>query len=368
MHHSQASRPSPMPRNIYNTTLGGMGTSSYRGHPSLAPVAPYAFTSTPGLTSGGNSLRQSPTAPHLRQENRTSSAPVIPNNASVGSGAAPIRQRYPAAASVSTSSSSSSSTGPTSVTQTLSKDDSCLLNGSRNSEVPSRPASTINLVTTTPPLPSPSIVASVKPSPDRYRRVQRRPDGNSAITNIQQPGLHGGSAFPSGSGMATVGHLYQHPTQSTSSPSLSTYQSYRRSPSPLGRASATYSNTVQGGFVSVDDTSIQRQPTLEDIKKSRRRSLGSFDAGKNSSIVDDPNAQAHAISKTSPSIEVNHFHQDSKGTPLAMAPPHSNSSHSRNGSGDSTISTHSNSRPSSVCEPFQPWQYTLFTALVIAFY
>ncbi|KAI9878833.1 MAG: bud neck involved protein [Pleopsidium flavum] len=348
--HQQSSRSSQMSRNVYNATVGGMGTSSYRGHTSLAPVAPYAFTSTPILSNGGNALRQNPITPHLRQENRTSSAPVIPNSVTPGQIVTASRQRYPASASICTSSSSSSSNAATTVQQTASRDDSSLPTMPRSGEVAPRPASTINLITTTPILPPPTLASSAKPSPDRYRRVQRRTEANTPITSIQQPGLHGGSAFPSGSGMATVGHLYQHPSQSSSSPSLSTYQPYRRSPSPLGSHAAGFSTASQpgqGGISSADDTNLYRQSTLEQAKRSRRRSIASLEAGDISSAVDKSHGQAKSVSRLGSTVDTNAFRQDQKGM---LGPPStslSGSAHRRNGSAESGTSSYAGSQPSS---------------------
>ena len=346
--HSQTSRPSQMSRNIYNATLGGMATGSYRGHTSLAPVAPYAFTSTPGLTNGGNPLRQNPTAPHLRQDNRTSSAPIVPNNTNPSQGGGANRQRYPACASISTPSSSASSNAPTAGQQAPSKDDFSVLTTSRSAETTSRPASTITLVSPIPPLTPPALASPVKPSPDRYRRTQRRSEGHSPITSIQQPGLHGGSAFPSGSGMASVGHLYQHPTQSTSSPSLSTYQTYRRSPSPLGTNMTGFSTVAQGGVASVDDTNFYRQPTSEQVKRSHRRSVGSFDAGNNTSVAEDLKNYTLYESRLGLSSDAHASRQDQMAKLGPSVTPVPSSSHSRNGSADSGTSGNLNPSPSSV--------------------
>jgi len=336
--HPQASRPSQMSRNIYNATIGGMATSSYRGHTSSAPVAPYAFTSTPGLNNGGNPLRQNPTTPHLRQDNRTSSAPVIPNNNTPNQGGGAIRQRYPASASVSASSLSASSNLPNASQQTPSKDESSLSTTVRSDDAPPRPASTINLVTTTPLLQPLALASPAKPSPDRYRRTQRRAEGHTPISSIQQPGLHGGSAFPSGSGMASVGHLYQHPTQSTSSPSLSTYQPYRRSPSPLGTTSTGHSTVGQNEVMSVDDTNLYRQPTSEQAKRYHRRSVGSFDAGHNASVAEDLKSYTLYESKLGLTNDPHASRHDQKGMlgpSITQLPP---SSHRRNGSTDSVTS------------------------------
>ncbi len=349
--HQQSSRPSQISRNVYNTTVGGMGTSSYRGHTSLAPVAPYAFTSTPVLTTGGNPLRQNPITPHLRQENRTSSAPIIPNNNAPGQSVAASRQRYPACASISTSSSSSSSNAATSGQQTTSKDDSSLPTTSRSGEVAPRPASTINLITTTPILPPPTLASTAKPSPDRYRRVQRRAEANTPITSMHQPGLHGGSAFPSGSGVATVGHLYQHPSQSTSSPSLSTYQPYRRSPSPLGSNAAGFSTAGQpgqGGILSADDANLYRQSNPEHVKRSRRRSIGSLEAGDIASTVEDSHGHANTVMKLGSSVDTNAVRQDQKGMLGPPSTPLPGSSHGRSGSVESVSPGHTIPRPSSV--------------------
>jgi len=330
--HLQASRPSQMSRNIYNATIGGMATSSYRGHTSLAPVAPYAFTSTPGLNNGGNPLRQNPTTPHLRQENRTSSAPLTPSNNTPNQGPGANRQRYPACASIPTASSHSSSNPTTASQQTPSKDESSLSTTARSGDASPRHASTINLSTTTPLLPPLTLASPAKSSPDRYRRTQRRGEGHTPLSSIQQPGLHGGSAFPSGSGMASVGHLYQHPTQSTSSPSLSTYQSYRRSPSPLGTTSTGLSFVGQGGVVSVDDSTFYRQPTSEQAKRSHRRSVGSFDAGNNASVAEDIRNYALYELKLGLSNDPHAPRHDQKGPSVTPLPP---SSHSRNSSVDS---------------------------------
>src|SRR5271168_2609157 len=62
------------PSQKYNASSG---SGNYRGMPSHGPVAPYAFTSTPQLANTGGSSRQYQNhSPHLKSENRTSSAPV----------------------------------------------------------------------------------------------------------------------------------------------------------------------------------------------------------------------------------------------------------------------------------------------------
>lgn len=348
--HQQQSRPSQISRNVYSTTVGSMGPSSYRGHTSLAPVAPYAFTSTPNLGNGGNPLRQNPSTPHLRHESRTSSAPTVSIDGGAGQVGAASRQRYPASASISTSSSSSSSNAATLGQQAASKDDSAILTTARSGELAPRPASTINLVPTAPNLPPPTLSSTAKPSPDRYRRVQRRADANVPISSVQQPGLHGGSALPSGSGMATIGHLYQHPSHSASSPSLSTYQPHRRSPSPLGSNSAGFSTNRQsgqdGGF-SADDMNTYPQSTAESAKKSRRRSVGSFDTGDIAGTVGDTRGEVNTAPKPGYSADTNSFQPDQKGMLGSQSTQHP-PSHRRNGSAESGSHARGSPRPSSV--------------------
>ena len=77
----------------------------------------------------------------------------------------------------------------------------------------SRPGSLINLSSQIPDLSfSSTFDTPVKSSPDRYRRpAQKRVDSNGAAPKTSSP--QQGSAQPSGSGMATVSHLYQPPPQ-----------------------------------------------------------------------------------------------------------------------------------------------------------
>ena len=137
------SRNAPSQR--YNASSG---SASYRGMPSHGPVATYAFTSTPQLANASNSSRQYQSqTPHLRSENRTSSAPIIPQVqlASLPSGGAAIsaRQRFPSSSPMSHSSSSVSITQPI----PRSIDDSSISSRSAMAESSNRPHSMLVLST-----------------------------------------------------------------------------------------------------------------------------------------------------------------------------------------------------------------------------
>lgn len=248
----QNSRNSAMSWNTYNT-IGGSG--SYRvGH---QVVAPYAFTSTPNLSNSTNMSNRQSWSPHLRSDHRTSSAPsapqVSPSPAYPGVNSRLVN--HPAAGSVSTSSSNSS------VQSYLSKDDTAIPSRQPRGggEPPLRPLSTANLPS--PPSPNFMNISSptvARPSPDRYRRGTRRPDGagasQPAATPTNAPGL---ARVPSG---MTDDHSSQ-----------SSYVS--GSKGPVQDASRTPGHNR---VPSADDSSrTEKQPEL--AKRYRRRSWGNMD-------------------------------------------------------------------------------------------
>lgn len=318
----QHQRSSQMPRNMYNTSMGGMTTTNYRGHTSISsvPVAPYAFSSTPVLPSGSNPLRQHPTVPHLRQENRTTSAPVIPFNQQASNTLNNLSRYRPQELPHNASSH-----------QGHTKDDSAILSQA-SKQFTQRPLSSIEL--NAPSLTAnASMTAPAKSSPDRYRRNHRRAETTGLPSpNVSSPG---GSALPSGSGMATVGHLYSNQTHSSSSPSLSTYSNYRGSqPSSIQNQS------------TVDDMSIPKQGPTELAKRYRRRSINSMDIGDYKH--EDVPSQAPGQPKTYAAMLAGPAPQERKETrPSALQRP--SSSHGRNDSAESSVSGRSGSRPSSVC-------------------
>ncbi|KAK5952463.1 bud neck involved protein [Knufia fluminis] len=105
-------------------------------------------------------------------------------------------------------------------------------------------------------------IGGVKSTPDRYRRNARRADTPDSGT----PKTHG-SAVPSGSGMAAVGQLYNHPTQSSSTPSLNSNSSYR----------GTNQTAVHQSKGANDDMQLGRQQNPEIASRYRRRSIGNIE-------------------------------------------------------------------------------------------
>ena len=331
----QHQRNSTIPRNIYNTSVGGMASGNYRGHTSTPPISPYAFTSTPVTPSGGNPLRQHPTTPHLRQENRTTSAPAMPfTQQTAPLSAATNRPRLPAVNTLPLDLGNAFSPQQ----RMGSQDDTSVMTPTTKINNP-RPLSSIELNPPSLATP-PSFTTTAKPSPDRYRRNNRRPEtqGSPAATATQ-----GGSALPSGSGMATVGHLYNNPTHSSSTPSLSTCPSYRRSQSPLSHSGSDGSSAT---LISSDDMNIPKQSTSEQAKRYRRRSISSLEAKE---FTSQPFEAPSALPKTYAAMLASPAPQERKENrgPATLQGP--SSSHGRQGSSESTSTGRSNSRPPSVC-------------------
>ncbi|EXJ83679.1 hypothetical protein A1O1_07303 [Capronia coronata CBS 617.96] len=269
-----------------------MSATGYRGMPASGPVAPYAFTSTPQLASSSGNSR-----PPNVSSGRSMSAPRVPQTQS-GS---------------SSHDHSTTSTGHTNVDP-----------GSRplSLGLPQIP-STGSLLG--PPLPSPPAASGVpKPSPDRYRRNTRRVEGENGSTRTST-----GSAWPSGSGMAAVGSLYNHPSQSNSTPSLNSQHSYR---------SSQYGNTGASRNSSADDLQLGRPQSTELAARYRRRSFGSIEtAGLNHSVDTQQTMSPHPNAFL-PS-------QSQNGPAKSQAPSH----HNHTGSSDSVASSKStqSSRPGS---------------------
>ena len=338
VHNLHNNRPPSMARNLYANPSGTVG--SYRGQPTHASVAPYAFTSTPGGTFG---QQPQPLASPARQENRISTAPVNsyqPQANGNGRG----HQRYPTATSNSTSSSSSSSDHPA-----AGSEDSSMASTPRPGTVPSRPASGLSINTIVPAIPN--INLGSKPSPDRYRRANRKSVGFDK-TNVasHQVAAGSGSASPSGSGMPAVDQLYgvgttktnnAAPAPAPASHSFITFGNAPHIPSPRqpnGSPSTVFtSQPVPTG--SVDDLSLNRPASSEQAKRYHRRSVSGL--GSNDSMGGDKNVTGIASTPQSRLVAGRQEHAEwrSPATPRPTA-----SSHSRNGSADSTASTHS--RPS----------------------
>jgi hypothetical protein len=244
----QQLRNAQMARTLY---VGNNGITSYRGHSSVPSAAPYAFATVPILQNGGNPLRQHPTTPHLRQENRANSAPVGSFLQQTGHSAQTRQQQLnhiPGSVPVTVSSDYTKY-------PSASKDDSAISNPPRTTAP--RPLSAMELGVSDTTFNAMKNVTN-KPSPDRYRRNHQR-------AQTSQP------AF------STVGHLYNQPAHSVSQ-SAQLQQTYRGS-----SMSHSYENIASPDFrprlVSKDDLALSQVSSSEQAKRYRRRSVGGFDVG-----------------------------------------------------------------------------------------
>jgi hypothetical protein len=328
----QHPRSSPMSRNIYNPSVGSLAAASYRGHTIVNPVAPYAFASTPVMPNAANPLRQHPTSPLLRHENRTSSAPAVPlaQQLPTSEPPNPSRQR-PTGSSFPYAPLDLSNVVPLSQ-KSGSKDDNSI-SSSSSKQTLARPLSAVEL--NAPAFSSfPSQSEGAKPLPERYRRNHRRMEkAGLPLTNTFTPG---GSAPPSGSGMATVGHLYNNPLQSSSTPSLTSYPAFRAS-------HAVHEAGAQPRFSSFDDMSLPKQPMAEQAKRYRRKSVSTIEAKDHSS----PEVHLHVPFPSKPSatqLMATSERRDASNPP----PVQRTSLHVRHDSTESSNSGQSSSRPSSV--------------------
>jgi hypothetical protein len=274
-------------------------STGYRGMPSSGPVAPYAFTSTPQLSIAS--------APGPRHQSYAHAAKYAQ-----GQPLAPTQPRL-------TNQKQQVSSASPNPTNTLSLD---------FSKIPSLDL-TLPSSNVTPPLSSPN---SAKPSPDRYRRNVRRVDSNESGPYRG----HHGSALPSGSGMAAVGQLYNHPMQSSSSPSLRQYQSYRGS---------MYVTPSQSDKASADDILVGRSQNTDLAARYRRRSVGSIETAGLTHANDAPDAA---------SPHPNAFLQKQPSQSAPAQTPRPSSAHAHSGSAESVGSSRSarSSRPSSVSRHF----------------
>ncbi|KAF2466420.1 uncharacterized protein BDR25DRAFT_78121 [Lindgomyces ingoldianus] len=242
-HHPQP-RSNQMPRSqLYNTQNGAVG---YRST-SSAPIAPYAFSSTP----------------QLRQENRASSAPspytqqqaVQPSNAArLG------HPSHPSSSSDSTVSTSGSSSRSMAGQPMASKDDMALASDARKSTADNFPASTVALSTSVPDLTLSALDAPVKPSPDRYRRGARRNESSNGAT--------ASSSTPTPTQQSpSIGATPQSAALKISSvPALTAPE--LQAPYRPGHNRAN----------SADDMQLPRQGPIDQAKRYRRRSLSGFEA------------------------------------------------------------------------------------------
>ncbi|KAI1384542.1 uncharacterized protein F4822DRAFT_366510 [Hypoxylon trugodes] len=311
-------------RNSYHGLSGnvGGGPTVYRGNTS-APVQPYAFTATPNLANGGQWQQQQYGA--YRSSPGVQTMQMDPNAAQ--------RSRY------ATNSSGNNANGLVNTPAGISSDDSRIMSSSG-----SRPQLAVN----TSSQPTFAQVAAAKATPERYRRPSPRyTDSSPSVMQTPQPQ---GSAMPSGSGMATVVHLYNPramPDRKAGMP--------RNTGALASRPHSAY-GAMAG--VAMDDMHLYRHPTEEEAKRFRRRSIHSI----NSSDYPNPltpqdfkqaeesfRLEALAASRKQGSLDKELKNVARGGSNLSPSGPvEKNKMHAINGSSESLVSSgSSNSRPSS---------------------
>jgi hypothetical protein len=287
--HHNPSRVPQVPRS-YSSHNAGV---SYRGT-STTPVQPYAFQTTP----------------NLRQDSRTGLVPASRQSMGPTSLSA-NRTSYAPSSSASTSSTNSASNSSTAGAHyTVSKDDSVLIGQRIN-----RPSSTFLTSSSTPDLSLVSLEASHKPSPDRYRRLQRRTDSSNSVTSQHTPD----------SQRSSVG--FQGPIQQNTSNNI---------PS---RGSAVVQPNRAG---SADDSQVARQ---QGGGRYRRRSVGAIEPSSVAGPVASPVTTAaptwsQVVARGLPG----HVTPVVSAMPLPSRPYH----HRRTDSTESKSSSKSAKRPSSV--------------------
>ena len=331
-------RYSSMPRTMQATSAGGMSTGSYRGQTTTTPVAPYAFQPPPRLQHGQNPLGQHPTGmPSPSMGTRTSSAPVQPGLQSITQGTAASSRPRPPAVNAGSTPLNPSYPGPwPGQGQAGLKESPTITSHSTTYNAQSLPPLNLN-----PPAMTYASVA--KSSPDRYRRNHRRVDVGGAVASNTT--MQGGSALPSGSGMATVGHLYNHPMHTSSTPALNSYPMYNNGAAmPSPSSGQDYDPMAQQRIASKDDMSVQRQSSSELAKRYRRRSISSLEAKDYVSEAQpappsQPRTYAEMLAGPAPSDRKD-------GRPPVIERP--TSSHGRQTSNESSTSGRSFSKPASV--------------------
>lgn len=308
-----------------------MASGTYRGQQTV-PMQHYPFTNPPAAQNRQNPLGQHPTAmAHPRLGDRTSSAPSVPILQQLPQNTAISNRPRPPIINPATNSSSQSA---------MFKDDTSLSTAStRQSNPRSLQPSDLN----SPALQTASYASVAKSAPDRYRRNHRRAE-TSGVSPTTSNLTQGGSAIPSGSGMATVGHLYTHPTQTSSTPMVSTYPSYRDTQPQAAQGANNFD--PQPRLASKDDLNVQHQSSSELAKRYRRRSISSIDAKDYAmQLPEGPTQQSlqrktYAATLAGPPPE----RKEVQHVPSFERP---SSAHGRNESSESSSSVRSSSRPSS---------------------
>lgn len=325
-HHQYPTNPQQMQRNSFHGMNNGMGVSTYRGHTAVTPIAPYAFTSTPNLTTPGQRMQN---GPHLRPEQRTSSAPGI-----LDTNTTARQSRYPAPPSVSTTSSSSSDFSSLSQ-KSGSKDDSVITGTARVVSGAARPHSTIIVSGSAQSLAPAAVSSPVKASPERYRRPNNRRAESSSTSQVPaQP------TSASNASMPNVMQFYGNNAQPAAAPG--SYQNFNLQMPQISKSTMGFSPA----FGSADDMQLNKSTVQDPAKRYRRRSIHTIDAGEYGGM------SASLLQQGSRQVSSANGRIDQQQHPLRSSPVvglRPNSSHGRNGSSESVKSARSNhSRAGSV--------------------
>ncbi|CAK7235505.1 bud neck involved protein [Sporothrix eucalyptigena] len=321
------------PRTSFYGGNNNMGGAPVIYRAATAPIQPYAFTSTPSLNMANNwqSQQQQQYVPATGIRSSTT-APSLPRMQSFDSAANLGRiNRQPNNSSMT---NLSTATAPA-ARYTGSRDDSTLPSQGvgRVSATP-RPQSAAYLTGSAPQL-SFTQATPVRPSPERYRRPSGNPSQQQKQATQSQT-----SAMPSGSGMASVGHLYASNGGSNSSlPDQQKMSSLRTQPHSVDPRPTSFHDSMLNGLAS-DDIQLHRQAS-EEAKRFRRRSMPSL------------NASEYTIAPVFQKQEEIHRQQPAPRSPVKdkLQAPVINQSpmviHSKAGSSESVVSNRSASRPSS---------------------
>lgn len=327
-HHQYAPNLAQVHRNSFHGMSNSMAPT-YRGHTTLEPIAPYAFTRTPALLPSPRTA----SGPHLRPEQRSSSALGVPT---YDSGAAANRSRYPAAASISTASSSSSSDLSPMGQKAGSKDDL---------STPARTANgTPQLIMSTSASLAPQVASTTtKISPDRYRR----PNNRRAESATVAPSNSFGSSMPN------VKQFYGSSTQQVT-PALNNAKQGSAMPATLA-----LKQTLARGGVAADDMQLNLLASKDQAAKYRRRSIHTIEADRYSYDGVNPlgglqQQGSRQVSSANGRIDHQQQQHPLRSSPMVALRP--GSSHGRNNSSDSVDSTRSShrSRPNSAKRDTNP--------------
>lgn len=308
----------------------------YRG---TAPVQPYAFTSTPSLNQ--NTQWQPRTS-------RTSSMPSVPTAQAFEHSHNAGRPRYlPNASMTNLPTGTDLVFSPTGG----SRDDSAIPGIALRRMTPSpRLQPSYLTATASQPAISQPLTAPGRVTPDRYRRPSSRTNDASGSVGHFHPQS---SSSPSGSGMASVGHLYNQ-----RNPAEQKTVGFRNQNTVLAARPSSYVGVTHGS--AVDDMQLNQAPSHEEAKRFRRRSLPALDSAGFTTLLAPPDQAGQMEDRSrqdelAPPKSAEKDQKSARLSPAAVVAENYKSSHIRRGSADSRVSSRSSSsRPSSVSFPSLP--------------